>query len=89
LKLNIHNVSCIDTNDHFTLYSEGTQADMTNIGLMFDEYGCYQLNTSGYSKVPMGERYYRWTVTKSGTMNTYYDTISIAEGEYKIYTINY
>ncbi|AEA43808.1 hypothetical protein [Fluviicola taffensis] len=89
LQLDIHNVSCQGATDHFKLYAEGTQADMGKYGLMIDETGCYQFTTSGHSKVPMGARYYRWEVTKNVITTIFYDTVYLAEGEYKTYTINY
>jgi hypothetical protein len=89
LQLDIHNVSCQGSTDQFKLYSEGTQTDLTNSGLMINEMGCYQFTASGYSKVPMGARYYRWEVTKNAVTTIFYDTLYLAEGEYKTYTINY
>lgn len=89
LQLDIHNISCQGATDHFVLYAEGTQTDMSKYGLMIDEMGCYQFTASGHSKVPMGARYYRWEVTKNAITTIFYDTIYLAEGEYKTYTINY
>ncbi|WP_246073874.1 carboxypeptidase-like regulatory domain-containing protein [Fluviicola chungangensis] len=89
LQLDIHNISCQGSTDHFVLYAEGTQVDMGKSGLMIDEMGCYQFTASDHSKVPMGARYYRWEVTKNAVTTIFYDTIYLAEGEYKTYTINY
>ncbi len=89
LQLDIHNTSCQGSMDHFVLYAEGTQVDMSKYGLMIDEMGCYQFTASGHSKVPMGARYYRWEVTKNAVTTIFYDTVYLAEGEYKTYTINY
>ncbi len=89
LKLDIHNVNCQGSTDEFKLYSEGTQADPSKTGLMINESGCYQYTASGHSKLPMGARYYRWEVTKNAVTTIFYDTVYLAEGEYKTYTINY
>lgn len=89
LQLDIHNVNCQGATDNFKLYSEGTQVDMSKYGLMLNESGCYQYTASGHSKLPMGARYYRWEVTKNAVTTVFYDTIYLAEGEYKTYTINY
>ena len=89
IRLDIHNVSCQGATDHFVLYSEGTQVDMTKVGLMIDETGCYDYAPSSYTKLPMGGRYYRWEVTKSGITTIFHDTIYLSEGEYKTFTINY
>ena len=56
---------------------------------MRDEYGCYFYEGSTFSDVPMGAYYYKWEVTKSGTTTTYFDTITLNAGEYRIYTIDY
>ncbi|MNY48932.1 hypothetical protein D3C86_1843090 [compost metagenome] len=89
LQLDIHNINCQGVNDHFKLYAEGTQVDMSKFGLMLDETGCYQFTASGHSKLPMGRRYYRWEVTRNGVTTIFRDTLYLAEGEYKTYTINY
>lgn len=89
IKLNINNINCQGAGDHFVLYSEGTQVDINKNGLMIDETGCYQYNEVGYSKIPMGGRYYRWEVTRNGITTTFRDTAYFAEDEYKTYTIDY
>ena len=89
IQLKVNNVNCLDANDHFVLYAEGTQADDSKNGKMIDEYGCYYYDPGGYTKVPMGERYYKYEVTRNSITQTFYDTIFIGEGEYKIYEINY
>jgi|SRR5690554_34166 len=89
IQLKVNNANCLDANDHFVLYAEGTQADDSKNGKMIDEYGCYYYDPGGYTKVPMGERYYKYEVTRNSITQTFYDTIFIGEGEYKIYEINY
>ena len=89
IQLKIENVNCQGPADHFVLYAEGTEADMSVNGVMIDKMGCYQYTAPSHSKIPMGKRYYRWEVTRSGVTNTYYDTLYFAENEYKTFEINY
>ena len=89
IQLKIENVNCQGPADHFVLYAEGTEVDMSVNGVMIDKMGCYQYTAPSHSKIPMGKRYYRWEVTRSGVTNTYYDTLYFAENEYKTFEINY
>jgi hypothetical protein len=90
LKLKIKNISCSGPADYFKLTFLGTEVDPTyfNGATIKEEYGCYELE-SDFSNVPMGERYYKWEVTKNGFTNTYFDTVDLAAGETRIFQINY
>lgn len=93
LKLKIENVNCEGTGDNFKLYYEGRkvggQGDNIVGAQMRDEDSCYFYEATSFSEVPMGERYYRWEVTRSGTTEVFQDTIYLEEGEQRVYEINY
>ncbi len=92
LKLNIQNVNCEGPNDHFKLIYNGRQVggDDGLIGAVVkDEFGCYTFEQGHWSDVPMGKRYYKWEVTRSTGTTVTYDTVSLNQGEQKVYNINY
>ena len=68
---------------------QGNQIGSFDYNEPWEHDSCADWQSNGYSKVPMGNQYYKWVVTRSGLTNTYYDTVYLAEGEYKTYTINY
>ena len=93
LKLKIENVNCEGPDDNFKLFYEGRQVGGQGSGIvgaqMRDEDGCYFHEASSFSDVPMGERYYRWEVTRNGVTEEFHDTIYLEEGEQKVYEILY
>lgn len=93
MKLKINNVNCQGPNDHFKLYylgrQVGGQGAIFNGGLTVDEMGCYSFEWPEFSQVPIGERYYKWEVTKNSVTNVFYDTINLVENQYFVYQINY
>ena len=92
LKLKIQNVNCEGPNDHFKLFYNGRQVGGQDglIGAVVkDEYGCYTFEQGHWSDVPMGKRYYKWEVTRSTGTTVTYDTVSLNQGEQKVYNINY
>src|SRR5690554_1739113 len=88
LKLKIDNVNCQGIGDKFVLYRKN-QIGSIDGNFAWEHDGCAFWETNGYSNVPMGKKYYRWEVTRSGNTTTYYDTIYLQEGEQKLYEINY
>lgn len=90
LKLNINNVNCSGQLDAFKLYHLGSDVGYLNLDapIKIGE-GCYSYIGSFYSDVPMGQRFYKWEVTRNGLTETFYDTIYLNAGEYKTYEINY
>lgn len=90
LKLDIKNVSCNGASDHFKLTFLGTELDPTYLygATIKEENGCYEFS-SDYSNVPMGQRYYKWEVTKNGVLVTHYDTIDLLENESRVYQVYY
>lgn len=93
LKLSIHNVNYINDNDYLKLYYLGRQVGGQGeniVGAVIREGGGnYSYVGNDFSSVPMGERYYKWEVTRNNVTNIYYDTIYLNPGEYKTYEINY
>jgi hypothetical protein len=92
LKLKIENVNCQGPDDNFKLYFEGKQVpgdEFQDGNLMSEHEGCVSLESDNFLDYPMGERYYKWEVTRSGITEIYYDTIYLQENEYKTYEINY
>src|SRR5690554_5936997 len=93
LKLSIHNVNYINDNDYLKLYYLGRQVGGQGeniVGAVIREGGGnYSYVGNDFSSVPMGERYYKWEVTRNNVTNIYYDTIYLNPGEYKTFEINY
>lgn len=93
LKLKIENVNFQSSNDYLKLYYLGRQVGGQGgsiVGAIIREgEGDYSYVGSDFSSVPMGERYYKWEVTRNNVTNTYYDTIYLNAGEYRTYEINY
>jgi hypothetical protein len=93
MKFKIKNINCQGPNDHFKLYYLGRQVagqgTLFNGGLSVDELGCFDFEWPEFSQVPIGERYYKWEVTKNSITNTFYDTINLSENQFFIYEINY
>ena len=92
LKLKIENVNCEGPDDNFKLFFEGKQVpgnEFLNGSLMSEHNGCVNLTSNDYISHPMGERYYRWEVTRSGITEEFHDTIYLEESEQKVYEINY
>jgi hypothetical protein len=92
LKLHIQNVNCEGPNDHFKLFYNGRQVGGQDglIGAVVkDEYGCYTFEQGHWSDVPMGQFYYKWEVTRSTGTTITYDTVTVNQGEQKVYNINY
>jgi hypothetical protein len=89
MKLKINNVNCQGPNDHFKLYYLGRQGTLFNGGLTVDEMRYYSFEWPEFLQVPIGERYYKWEVTKNSITNIFYDTTNLVENEFKIYQIDY
>ncbi|MEX2482977.1 MAG: hypothetical protein WED10_00355, partial [Brumimicrobium sp.] len=78
--------------DNFKLYFEGKQVpgDEFQDGTLMSEHdGCVSLESDNFLEYPMGERYYKWEVTRSGTTETFHDTIYLEENEQRVYEILY
>ena len=92
LKLKIENVNCEGGGDDFKLFHEGSDAGFLELDPNtpnLEGGGCFSYEGSSFSNVPMGRRFYRWEVTRSGVTETYYDTIYLQEGEQRVYEILY
>ena len=92
LKLKIENVNCEGPGDDFKLFHEGSDAGFLELDPNtpnLEGGGCFSYEGSSFSNVPMGRRFYRWEVTRSGVTETYYDTIYLQEGEQRVYEILY
>jgi hypothetical protein len=88
LKLKIENVNCEGAGDEMVLY-QGNQIGSFDFNQPWEHDGCAFWESNGYSNVPMGEQYYRWEVTRSGTTEIFHDTIYLEEGEQRVYEILY
>lgn len=88
LKLKIENVNCEGGGDEMVLY-QGNQIGSIDFSQPWEHNGCALWESNGYSKIPMGEQYYRWEVTRSGTTDIFHDTIYLEEGEQRVYEILY
>jgi len=92
LKLKIENVNCQGPGDNFKLFHVGSSAGFLELDPNqpnLEGQGCFSYEGSSFSNVPMGNRFYRWEVTRSGITEIFYDTIYLQEGEQKVYEINY
>jgi hypothetical protein len=92
LKLKIENVNCEGAGDNFKLFHEGSEVGFNNFAdgdPIKEGDGCYSYEGSSFSNVPMGRRFYRWEVTRSGTTEIFHDTIYLEEGEQRVYEILY
>jgi hypothetical protein len=88
LKLKIENVNCEGPGDEMVLY-QGNQIGTFDFNQPWEHNGCAIWESNGYSDVPMGEQYYRWEVTRSGTTEVFHDTIYLEKHEQKVYEILY
>lgn len=87
-KLIINNVNCTGVSDKLILFRKN-QIGSIDGDFGWEHNGCAYWETNGYSDIAMGNVYFRWEVTRSGSTNTYYDTVYYAPGEYRTYEINY
>ena len=88
LKLSIHNVNCQGAGDTMILYEKNINVPDFYLQKGWPFYGCENFSND-YDKVAMGSIEMKWVVKRNNTNTIYYDTIYLAEGEYKTYTINY
>jgi len=86
LKLNIHNVNCIDANDYIEYRRLGLSIAETNNFVQID--GCFQYEGE-YFALPMGEYKYEWNVTKGGVVNSYDSIFYLTNNQYFEFTLNY
>ncbi|GAA0876091.1 hypothetical protein GCM10009118_25010 [Wandonia haliotis] len=94
-KLIINNVNCSGEDDKMVLYRQDEIGSLSGVG--WEHVGCVYWESpggpdgapAGYSRVPMGKRYYRWEVTRNGITEIFYDTIYYPAGDYVTYEINY
>ncbi|MEX1190745.1 MAG: hypothetical protein WEA99_02145 [Brumimicrobium sp.] len=92
LKLKIQNVNCQGPGDNLKLYYIGREVpgqEMLDGQLMSEHDGCVNVESDNFISYPMGRRYYRWEVTRSGTTEVFQDTIYLEENEQRVYEILY
>ena len=89
LKLSIHNINCQGASDTMVLYETNLNVPDFYLQKGWPFAGCTNFEQSDFAKVPMGSIELKQVVTRAGVTNTYYDTVYLAEGQYKTYTINY
>lgn len=87
-KLIINNTNCQGSLDKFVLY-QSNQIKSFDGSFAWQHDGCIFWETNGHSKIPMGNVYYKWEVTKNNITNSFYDTVFYGAGEFKTYEINY
>ena len=88
-KLIINNVNCQGTDDQFVLFRQDEIGSLAQGSQGWEHLGCTYWETNGFSDIPMGRRFYRWEVTRSGITTIYHDTVYYPPGEYITYEINY
>ena len=87
LKQNISNINCQSSSDYMILFTSNKVNSLGQTGWEFN--GCDGFTGTQFSKVPIGAYNFEWHVTRLGVTNVYYDTIILAENEYRVYDINY
>lgn len=87
ITFDITNTSCFDVNDQLYLIreSETGYQGYSPVTLL----GCTDLAPGQYGKVPSGEWYFEWQVTKNGLTTTFYDTLVLSGGDSLIYVLDY
>jgi hypothetical protein len=89
LQINIHNLSCFDSNDELKIYRThsiiGFYDNVPNPAIYT---GCIN-QTGNVNKAPMGWYKYNGMVTKNGIVTPKMDSIYLNEGESRVWSINY
>jgi hypothetical protein len=92
LKINFNNVNCFDNTDIFKFFYEGRQIpgkEGLTGSLVKEANGCYSYQDPDFSETPVGKYFYRWEITRNGSLTTVYDTITLMKGQYYIYDVDY
>lgn len=86
LKLHVHNLNCIDSNDEIKFRRLWLSTNESNDFVI--QSGCFQFD-GDYFSLPIGNYKYEWYVTKNG-VTTFHDSIfTLSENQYFDFTINY
>ena len=86
LKLHVHNLNCIDSNDEIKFRRLWLSTNESNNFVI--QSGCFQFD-GDYFSLPIGNYKYEWYVTKNG-VTTFHDSIfTLSENQYFDFTINY
>jgi hypothetical protein len=86
LKLDIHNVNCIDNNDEIKFKRSWISGNQTNDFLI--QNGCFQYD-GDYFSLPAGNYKYEWQVTKNGITTMFDSLFQLSENQYYNFQINY
>ncbi len=86
LKLHVHNLNCIDSNDEIKFRRLWLSTNESNNFVI--QSGCFQFD-GDYFSLPIGNYKYEWYVTKNG-VTTFHDSIfTLSANQYFDFTINY
>jgi hypothetical protein len=86
MKLHVHNLNCIDSNDEIKFRRLWLSTNESNDFVI--QSGCFQFD-GDYFSLPIGNYKYEWYVTKNG-VTTFHDSIfTLSANQYFDFTINY
>ncbi|MBK6527132.1 MAG: hypothetical protein IPG07_17235 [Crocinitomicaceae bacterium] len=83
----LNNAACFDANDQIVLHRD-SETGYNGYGTS-THMGCYSSTGSTFAKVPSGDWYIEWHVTKNNITNIYHDTINLNPGDSLTYLIEY
>ncbi|MCC6699876.1 MAG: hypothetical protein IT221_00015 [Fluviicola sp.] len=86
LKLQIHNVNCIDSNDEIKFRRLWLSTNESNNFVI--QTGCFQFD-GNYFSLPMGQYKYEWIVTKNGITTVHDSIFTLSANQYFDFAINY
>lgn len=86
LKLQVHNVNCIDSNDEIKFRRLWLSTNESNNFVI--QTGCFQFD-GNYFSLPMGQYKYEWIVTKNGITTVHDSIFTLSANQYFDFAINY
>jgi hypothetical protein len=86
LKLNVHNINCIDSNDEIKFRRLWLSTNESNNFVI--QTGCFQFD-GNYFSLPMGQYKYEWIVTKNGITTVHDSIFTLSANQYFDFAINY
>ncbi|MCC6699878.1 MAG: hypothetical protein IT221_00025 [Fluviicola sp.] len=86
LKLNVHNINCIDSDDEIKFRRLWLSTNESNNFVI--QTGCFQFD-GNYFSLPMGQYKYEWIVTKNGMTPVHDSIFTLSANQYFDFAINY
>ena len=86
LKLNVHNINCIDSDDEIKFRRLWLSTNESNNFVI--QTGCFQFD-GNYFSLPMGQYKYEWIVTKNGITTVHDSIFTLSANQYFDFAINY